>query len=130
MKVIFYQSEKVFEKWPDEYWKELEDKLKERGHGVQVVDDEMPEEFVWDSIRGADAYVGPVGELYELAGQHGKKRVAFLGATFKGEGVRTKLTCGACLDKIVPTPNDCFFEDELCMREIPPNDILEVLCGL
>lgn len=111
MKVYFNRSEKVMEKWPDDYWAELERKLIARGHTVHADPSE------------ADVSVGPPG--YEFVG----RKVVFLGPTLEGEGIKSPIICAGCLDKIKPTPVDCYFRDEICFLEITPNDVLEALCG-
>ena len=113
MRVYFNKSNKVMEKWPDEYWEELGRKLSAQGHDVA------------SDITESDAYVGPPDETYNT---YKGKRVALLGSMLTGEGVKAPIVCAGCREKIDPVPVDCFFSDEICMSEITPNDVLGVLC--
>ena len=129
MKVFAYKSERVMEKWPDAYWEEFSRKLVERGHEGFIATGDVPIEEVHRVLDDSDAYIGPVGEFYEYAGKKGVKRVALLGPSLVGEGVKSPIVCVGCLDKINPKPVDCFFQDEICLLEITPNDVLGALCA-
>ena len=114
MKVYFNRSEKIMEKWPDPYWYELKNKLCEKGHCVT------------DEVSEADAYVGPVDSIYKSF--HGR-RIGLLGPTLEGEGVKSPIICAGCKEKL-ENQVDCIFQDELCMLEITPNDVMRALCEL
>jgi ADP-heptose:LPS heptosyltransferase len=144
MKVAIHLSEKVTYKWPLEYWVELIGKLTKQGHEVYAFSDEpyvriddtnpllfdrlrLTDEIAKTEIAKCDVFVGAPLKYYDMAKEAKVRTVGLLGATHKGEGVKTTAPCGACRDNM-ENINDCIFEDEMCGYEITPNDVLEVVC--
>lgn len=124
MKVCVHQSKKVMQAWPEEYCAELFDKLIKRGDRAFLVTDDLEISKVRETIAQCDYFVGTPGEYLDIAKGMGVKTVALLGATLKGEGLKSPIVCAGCLDKIDPKPIDCFFQDEICLYEVTPNDVL------
>ena len=117
------------EAWPTPYCEELFEKLIAKGHRAFVVTDDLDDEKARSTIEGCDYFVGTPGKYLDMAKELSVKTVALLGATLKGEGIKSPIVCAGCLDKIDPKPLDCFFSDEICAWEITPNDVMGVLCG-
>ena len=126
MKVAIHVTEKMFQKWPDEYCAELTQKLLDKGHRVFYVKDDIPEDANRKVIEEADLFIGAPSGYTFYAKQEGVRVIELLGPTLKGEGVKSPTVCHGCIDR-TDNRNDCFFGDEICMWEITPNDILEVL---
>ena len=144
MKICIHLTERVTYKWPIEYWIELIGRLTHLGHEIYAVSDEdnvriddknpllfdrlhLGDELSKTVIAKCDVFVGPPLKYYDMAKELGIRTVAFLGSTFKGEGVKTTAQCGGCRENI-KNVNDCIFEDELCYWEITPYDVMEEVC--
>jgi ADP-heptose:LPS heptosyltransferase len=128
MKIAIYPTEKIFQKWPDSYWGELTDKLLKLKHRVFILSDDNPHEKNDEILSDCDLYIGAPGQYYDLAKEKGIQVIGLLGATKKGEGVVSTTACAGCLD-IMENVVDCNWQDDLCMLEITPNDVLEAVCG-
>jgi len=128
MKVCLHKSKRVMESWPEPYCDELFAKLIDRGDRAFVVTDDLDDAKAEGTIAACDYFVGTPGKYLDMAKAHGVKTVALLGPTLKGEGVRSPIICAGCKDKL-DNPVDCYFGDEVCMWEIPPNDVLEAICS-
>lgn len=127
MKVCVRKSKRVMETWPEPYCDELFAKLIARGDRAFVVTDDLEDDKALETIRTCDYFVGTPGKHLDMAKAYGVKTVALLGPTLKGDGVKSPIICAGCKDKL-ENPMDCFFSDEICLLEISPNDVLEVLC--
>ena len=115
--------------WPKEYCEELFAKLIDRGDRVFVVTDDLPDEQVRETIGSCTHFVGTPSKYMDMAKSLGVKCVALLGPTLRGEGIKSPIVCAGCLDKLDPKPQDCFFEDEICLFEITANDVVEAICS-
>lgn len=125
MKIALHVSERMFQKWPQEYCDELTAKLLDKGHRVFRVSEEYPQEANQRVIDGCDLLIGTPSEWTEYAKGKGIRTLLLLGPTLQDEGVRSPIVCAGCLDKMEVM--DCFFNDENCMLEITPNDVLEAI---
>lgn len=126
MKIAIHVSERMFQKWPDEYVAELTQKLLDRGDRVFFVKEEFAEDANRKVIAESDLLIGSPSEWTRYAKDAGVRTVELLGPTLKGEGVRSPIVCAGCRDKMEQCA-DCFFKDELCFMEITPNDVLEAI---
>lgn len=143
MKIALHFTERVCFMWPMSYWIELVQKLTDAGHNLYALSDEpnvgnnsknpklhdrlhLSDEESRKVIAECDLFIGPPLKYYDMAKELGVRTIALLGATFKGDGVRTTNICGGCLDKLEGR-NDCNFGDELCMWELLPNDVIAAL---
>lgn len=143
MRIVVHLTERIMFQWPLTYWTELVRKLTDAGHDLYAISDEpnvtnesknpkfhdrlhLSDEDSRKVISKCDVFIGPPLKYYDMAKELGVRTVALLGATFKGDGVRTTNICGGCLDKL-ENKVDCNFLDELCMSEILPNDVIAAL---
>jgi len=141
MKRIALQlTDRLKYRWPAEYCAEFIRKAVKQGHEVYVLADEpnikldMKGEGIHDKLKErpedvletCDVFVGPPLRLADIAKRRGLKQVRLLGASLEGEGVRSTTFCAGCVQKMDPML-DCLWQDELCMREISPNDVLEAV---
>ena len=143
LKIAVHLTERVMFAWPLDYWTELVRKLTDAGHDLYALSDELnvgnesknprfhdrlhlSDEESRKVIADCDVFIGPPLKYYGMAKELGVKTVALLGATFKGDGVRTTNICGGCLDKL-ENKTDCVFSDELCYWEVTPNDVIAAL---
>jgi ADP-heptose:LPS heptosyltransferase len=146
MKFSIHLTEKVPYKWPIEYWVELIHHLTKKGHEVYAVSDEPHVEIKDENpllfdrlhlsddlskivIAQSDAFVGAPLKYFHMAVEAGVKTVVLQGPSFKGEGVKTSVQCGGCIENI-ENVQDCIWEDYLCLFEITPYDVLEYLNAL
>jgi hypothetical protein len=143
MRIAVALTEKLMYQWPLEYWVELIHKLTVVGHTVCAYSDEphisisdqnpllqnrlcLPDSVSEKEIAGCDLFIGPPLKYYEMAKRNGVRAIGLLGATFRGEGVKTPMSCGGCLDQLGPQA-DCFWGDESCYYEITPNDVIAAI---
>lgn len=143
-KICIHLTERVTYKWPLEYVIELIGRLTKLGHEVYAVSDEnnikiedknpllfdrlhLTDDLSKLVIAKCDVFVGPPLKYYQMARELGVRTVALLGCTYSGEGVKTTAPCGGCRENI-ENVNDCVFEDELCMWELTPLDVMEDVC--
>ncbi len=143
MRIALHFTERVMYQWPLSYWIELVQKLTDAGHDLYALSDEpnvgnnsknpklhdclhLSDEESRKVVAECDLFIGPPLKYYDMAKELGVRTVALLGATFKGDGVRTTNICGGCLDKLEGR-NDCNFGDELCYFEITPNDVIAAI---
>lgn len=143
MKIAIHLTERVMYAWPLEYWIELVKKLTDLGHELYALSDEpnvknesknpkfhdrlnLPDDESRKVLAECDLFIGPPLKYYRMAEELGVRVIGLLGATFKGEGVRTTNICGGCLDKL-ENKVDCVFYDELCYHEITPNDVIAAI---
>jgi ADP-heptose:LPS heptosyltransferase len=126
MKIALHVTERIFQKWPNEYCAELTQKLLDRGHRVFYVKEDFAQDANRKVIEEADLFIGAPSEWTEYAEGAGVKTLKLLGPTLKGDGVKSPTICHGCIDRM-DNRTDCFFEDEICMWEITPNDILEAI---
>lgn len=140
MKICAYITNRVMWTWPADYWRELFHKLTKRGHEVYVISDD-PEVVVNDTnpkvfnctgkaateadevVSSCDMYVGVPTRWYELAGFLGKNRIALCGPRIVEDGIVADTPCAGCIDKL-GVRTDCNWGDELCYRQITPNDVM------
>jgi len=113
-------------KWPQPYVSELVRKLDLLGYEVSIISDDTIKKIAKREIGQADLFVGVPNKFDELPTE--AKRIRLLGATTEGEGVKSTVQCVGCVENL-GNPIDCLWADELCMHEITPNDILEVMCS-
>ena len=141
MKIAVHITEKLMYDWPLEYWLELLGKLTKSGHEVYLYSDELTvninsenprlhdrlhlsDEEAETSIKQCDLFIGFPLKYAGMAANCGVKTILMLGATNKGDGVKTTAPCGGCVDN-VPGQNDCMYAgDQLCLWEITPNDVM------
>lgn len=143
MKIAIHLTERVMFQWPLTYWVELVRKLTDLGHDVYALSDEpnvtnqsdnpkfharlhLSDEESRKVISECDVFIGVPLKYHDMAKDLGVRTIALLGATFKGDGVKTTMICGGCLDKL-ENKVDCNFEDEICYSEITPNDVIAAL---
>jgi ADP-heptose:LPS heptosyltransferase len=145
MKVAIHLTEKVTYRWPIEYWVEVIHKLTKAGHEVYAVSDEynvviedknpllfdrlnLSDELSKQVIAKCDVFIGVPLKYYHMAKELGVRTVGLLGSTWKGDGIKSPTQCAPCREHI-ENVNDCIWDaDYLCMHEITPNDVMEVLC--
>ena len=68
----------------------------------------------------------PPLKYFDMAASEGKRTISLQGSDFKGEGVKSTMQCAGCrqnMENVI----DCLWEDEICMYEITPNDVLSVV---
>ena len=141
MKIAVHITEKLMYDWPLCYWKELLGKLTKAGHDVYLFSDELtvriddsnpklhdklhlPDDQSEEEIGKCDLFIGFPLKYARMAAKCGVKTILMLGATNKGDGVKTTAPCGGCVDN-VPGQNDCMYAgDQLCLWEITPNDVM------
>ena len=143
MKIAAHVTEKLMFAWPLDYWIEFFRKATDKGHEVYIVGDDdyveiqdknpllfdrlrIGDDLSKKTIAKCDVFVGPPLKYYEMAKDTGVRAIGLLGASLKGEGVASTTPCAGCLEGLQDV-NDCYWGDCLCMWEIPPNDVLEVL---
>lgn len=143
MRIAVHLTERVMFSWPMAYWIELVKKLTDAGHDLYAISDEynvgnnstnpkfhdrlhLSDDESRKVIADCDVFIGPPLKYYDMAKELGVRTVAILGATLKGDGVKTSNICGGCLDKL-ENKNDCNFDDEICYWEVTPNDIIAAL---
>ena len=126
MKVTVYLTHRVGYSWPQAYINELGRKLNERGYHVSVISDDTPDEIARREINDSNFFVG-VPNRFDAYNPPGTKRVVLYGAKKGSDGVTSSVQCAGCFDNCENVV-DCLFQDELCMKEITPNDILEFMC--
>lgn len=125
MKIVLYLTNRIKYKWPDEYVSELLTKLEKRGHFTAVISDDTEGDVVKGELDRCDFFIG-VNSPFDGIPFDGK-RVYIRAASLEGEGPQSPIPCAGCIEKL-PDRFDCNFKDELCMKEVTPNDILEYLC--
>ena len=143
MRIAVHLTERVMFCWPATYWTELIKKLTDAGHDLYALSDEtnvsnasqnprlhdrlhLSDEESRKVIAECDVFIGPPLKYHDMAKELGVKTIALLGATLKGDGVRTTTVCGGCLDKL-DNKVDCNWGDEICYYEILPNDVIAAL---
>jgi hypothetical protein len=139
-RIALQLTDRIKYRWPAEYCAEFIRKASTRGHEVYAVADEpnirldMKGEGIFDRTKEkaedvfetCDVFVGPPLRLADIAQRRGLKTVRLLGASLKGDGVKSATFCAGCLEKMDPRI-DCLWSDELCMSEITANDVLEAI---
>lgn len=140
MKIALQLTDRLKYRWPPEYCAEFIRKAVKRGHEVHVVADEQNvglemtgtgihnrlKESAGDVVQECDVFVGPPLDLAAVAKRGGVRTVCLLGASLEGEGVVSTTFCCGCVQKMEPMI-DCLWNDEICMNEITPNDVLEAI---
>jgi ADP-heptose:LPS heptosyltransferase len=140
MRIALQLTDRIKYRWPAEYCAEFIRKAVKKGHEVHVMADEpnikldMKGEGIYDKLKErpedvletCDVFVGPPLRLASIAKRRGLKTVMLLGASLDGVGVVSTTFCAGCVQKMDPML-DCLWQDELCMREISPNDVLEAV---
>lgn len=126
MKATLYLTRRVKYEWPQMYVDELVLKLDKKGYSTSIISDDTPEDVASKEITESELFIGVPNKFDSYACKG--KRIKLLGATIKGEGAKSTVQCAGCVDKL-DNMVDCLWQDELCMLEITPNDILEVACS-
>jgi hypothetical protein len=144
MKIALQLTDRLKYRWPPDYCREFACKAVEKGHEVFMVADEtnicvqIQRKGIYDStkdkattvVRLCDVFVGPPLALADYAKANGVRTIVLQGASLRGDGVRSTTFCVGCDSEGKLEPRvDCLWSDELCMWEISPNDVLEVICG-
>lgn len=125
MKVVLYLTHRVMFKWPQEYINDFARKANASGFDVNIISDDTDVSVAKREIETADFFVG-VKSPFDWIIPKGE-RIYFSGAKKSG-GIQSPIQCAGCIDNMEDIM-DCLWEDNLCMWEITPNDILEVMCG-
>lgn len=141
MRIAVHVTDRVKHRWPKEYWGELIRKLTARGHEVFMFsddphirkDDENPlfhdrcrMENPKAELRTCDLFIGPALNFYRIAKEEGVRAIALLGPDADAEGVKATIHCVDCKAHSEETV-DCFWNDELCMEHIQPNDVISAM---
>ena len=143
MRLAIHVTERVFHRWPAEYWIEFIRKATAAGHDIYVFTDDalvsldtrnpkvynligLSDKEERQGMKDCDVFVGPKLKYYRLAEELGVRTVGLLGATLDGEGVKSPHPCAGCLDKL-ENQTDCFFGDEFCLLEVTPNMVLAAI---
>ena len=124
MNLVLYLTNRIKYKWPKEYSEEFIEKLKTRGHNISIISDDTEEQKAKSVIYECDYFIGVKGPFDEFPSCG--KRVFIRAASSQGEGPLSTMQCAGCEEKL-PGRVDCLWEDELCMKEVTPNDVLEYL---
>lgn len=125
MKIVLYLTNRIKYKWPKEYVDELLSKLEGAGHYTSVISDDTGRDVVERELSVSDYFVGvksPFDDVLSPA-----KRIHIRAASFAGDGPVSPIPCAGCVENLPDEP-DCHFSDEMCMKEVTPNDILGHMC--
>lgn len=125
MNIVLYLTDRIKFKWSKEYTDELLSKLEKRGHFTKVISDDTDREIVEHELSVCDYFIGVKSPFDDI--QTDAKRIYIRGASKEGEGPISPIPCAGCVENL-PDRVDCLFADELCMKEITANDILEHMC--
>ena len=124
MNIVLYLTNKIKYKWPKEYVDEFVGKLTKKGHDTKVISDDTETALVSNVLGNCDVFIGVKNQFDSLP--LSGRRITIRAASEEGEGPLSTMQCAGCVEKL-PERIDCLWADELCMKEVTPNDVLRHL---